>query len=378
MRPALLPVFVAILAVLVAGGGVRAADMEVMDVLGQAISVVSVRGDLAEGDGAKFAELVAGLDRASVMLEGGGGADREALTVGAEIQAKGFATVVLPGMPCTSACALAWVSGVRRYMSKDSAVGFNAAYREQDGVLAESGVANAEIGSFLTHLGLRIEAIRFMTIGKVDAPMMLTPEIARKVGIEIFEQDGLAVTPPQDAPTADLYVGRFVSYSYINARCLPFFAPDAGAIDRGVRAAFEEGNRIVGSGNWVELWTPRFDFVKSRIEADGTLPLCLEAEADLRAQGQPTGIDGPSFDCGQASTPTETAICGDRDLWPKDRAMTAIYFWVREHADAPTRKSVLEAQRAWLKARNACGGDASCLRHVYDTRFSKLKGIELV
>ncbi|KUL92579.1 hypothetical protein DK26_28330, partial [Bosea sp. WAO] len=54
-------------------------------------------------------------------------------------------------------------AGARRYMFKTSRIGFHAAYRTRNGQAQESGMGNAEIGSFLTHLGLRIEAIRYFT-----------------------------------------------------------------------------------------------------------------------------------------------------------------------------------------------------------------------
>jgi hypothetical protein len=67
-------------------------------------------------------------------------------------------------------------------MSPDSQIGFHAAYIQEAGEYRESGVANAEIGSFLTHLGLRIEAIRFFTIAGPKDFRLLTPDKARELG----------------------------------------------------------------------------------------------------------------------------------------------------------------------------------------------------
>jgi hypothetical protein len=55
---------------------------------------------------------------------------------------------------------------------------------------------------------------------------MLTPERARALGIDVFEQNGTEVTSPYDAPTADIHADRFVSYTLLQSRCSGFFQPD--------------------------------------------------------------------------------------------------------------------------------------------------------
>jgi hypothetical protein len=354
-----------------------AADIQLLDIPGQPIQLISIKGEITDGDGVKFYKLVDGIERASVILESPGGLVREALQIGAEIRMRNFATMVLPDTECYSACGLIWVSGARRYMSQSSQIGFHAAYREENGEYRESGVANAEMGSFLTHLGLRIEAIRFFTTAGPANFLLLTPEHARALGIEVFEQSGFDVTTPLDAPTVDTYADRFVSFAFLKSRCAVLFDADVEAIDRAAKTAFNEGNRMVGPDEWVDLWMPMLDRVKAEIESKGALMLCLETEAHLRSQGQPTGVDGPSYACAEAATPTELAMCKDEDVWAKDRAMSSIYFWIRDNVEPATKKQILLVQRNWLKERNACGNDTACLHSVYDSRLEDLKGIEL-
>ena len=88
--------------------------------------------------------------------------------------------------------------------------------------------------------------------------------------------------------------------------------------------------------------------------------LCIEIEASLRRQGLETGIDGPSFDCGKAFTPTERVLCADKDLWAKD-----------------LRRAMLIVQRKWLAVRNRCAADLRCLNNVYDQRLQELKLIKI-
>jgi len=124
-----------------------AAEIEKLDLPGVAVPFVLIRGPIEAGDGDKFETVVIGLSRASVILESPGGLVKEALHIGATIRLEGFATMVPADKECFSACGLIWVSGVRRYMSDTSLIGFHAAYREENGEYRESGVANAEITS---------------------------------------------------------------------------------------------------------------------------------------------------------------------------------------------------------------------------------------
>jgi hypothetical protein len=143
-------------AALCCGTVAQAAEMEKIDLPEIDVPLISLRGPIERGDGDKFSNLASGLPRASVILRSPGRLLKEALQIGATIRMSGFSTMVAADQECFSACGLIWVSGVRRYMSDSSLIGFHAAYREENGEYRESGVANAEIGSYLTHLGLRI------------------------------------------------------------------------------------------------------------------------------------------------------------------------------------------------------------------------------
>jgi hypothetical protein len=355
----------------------KAAEIEKIDLPGIAVPLISVRGPIEAGDGDKFSKLAEGLNRASVILKSPGGLVKEALQIGATIRMSGFSTMVTADQECFSACGLIWVSGVRRYMSDTSLIGFHAAYREENGEYRESGVANAEIGSYLTHLGLRIEAIRYFTTAGPSDFLLLTPDRARMLGIETYKVDGGNVTTPSANLTVDIYADQFVSLSLLQSRCAPFLQPDAAVVKRAHESVFREGNKLVGAEKWVDLWTPLLDEVKAELNKKGALILCIETEAHLRGQGLKTGIDGPSFSCTAAATPTEVSLCRQTELWSKDRAMNSIYMWVRNNVEKNVRKRLLEVQRRWLKDRNNCGGDARCLNAVYDQRLDELRTIDL-
>lgn len=78
-----------------------------------------------------------------------------------------------------------------------------------------------------------------------------------------------------------------------------------------------------------------------------------------------------SFDCARAKTQTEKLICSDTELSRLDDEMAANYKAVLLD---PTRAEVItQAQKLWLKERNACVSD-SCVLRSYLGRLSTLNG----
>ena len=74
----------------------------------------------------------------------------------------------------------------------------------------------------------------------------------------------------------------------------------------------------------------------------------------------------PSFDCARAATATEKAICANPTLAAADREMAQLYKAASGQRDA---------QRAFLRRRNACGGDDGCLGDAYVARIAQLRGL---
>lgn len=75
-----------------------------------------------------------------------------------------------------------------------------------------------------------------------------------------------------------------------------------------------------------------------------------------------------SFNCASAQLPVEKIICADADLSRADSALgTQFKAAMEESADAATRATLLDAQRAWLRQRNACA-DAGCVARSYSER----------
>ncbi|MBK1723556.1 DUF3298 domain-containing protein [Thiocystis violacea] len=79
-----------------------------------------------------------------------------------------------------------------------------------------------------------------------------------------------------------------------------------------------------------------------------------------------------SFDCGKARTWIEQTICGDAALSRLDARMAKAFEAARSAlTEASEREALLEAQRAWLQRRDACG-DTGCLSELYGARLAAL------
>lgn len=79
----------------------------------------------------------------------------------------------------------------------------------------------------------------------------------------------------------------------------------------------------------------------------------------------------PSFACGNASARAEQAICQSATLAAYDRSVAAA--WRRARSLAGDDSAELrQAQKEWLKTRNACGSDADCLGRSMRERVDAL------
>lgn len=90
------------------------------------VPFIFIRGNISEGDATEFERQIGGIKRGLVVLSSSGGEIDEAFKIGAAINGRGLATMVVD--ECASACGLIWLSGVRRYFNQGARIGFHAAY----------------------------------------------------------------------------------------------------------------------------------------------------------------------------------------------------------------------------------------------------------
>lgn len=92
--------------------------------------VLRLTGQIAEGDGARFAEELTRLapPPATVALLSPGGSVMDALAIGRAIRAAGIDTVVEEGAACFSACPYVLAGGVERQVHRAAQVGVHQHY----------------------------------------------------------------------------------------------------------------------------------------------------------------------------------------------------------------------------------------------------------
>jgi len=77
------------------------------------------------------------------------------------------------------------------------------------------------------------------------------------------------------------------------------------------------------------------------------------------------------MDCTKAANAVENTVCANKSLYEVDAQMGAIYRDLFK-ASGPAQAELKRAQRLWLKARNACAEDVSCLDQQYRERLQAL------
>ena len=145
---------------------------------------ILIDGEIIAGDDEKFRKLAAEFSDAIVVLNSEGGAIYPAMDIGRTIKLRGYATVVLDGSSCASACALIWISGSRRIIDGGGEVGFHASYLNTDGTKIETGVGNALVGHYLSQLGFGEKTVVFATLAPPDKILWLNDKTTAMSGIE--------------------------------------------------------------------------------------------------------------------------------------------------------------------------------------------------
>src|ERR1700758_5196301 len=126
-------------------------------------SVVVVEGSLAAFDEDQFAIKAASLSSAFVAFSSDGGSLLAGLRIGEAIRRKGFSTFVPDGRRCASACALAWLAGVERFIGTDALIRFHPASDAASG--EEIGITNTVVDTYLAKIGLPYRAATYVTQG---------------------------------------------------------------------------------------------------------------------------------------------------------------------------------------------------------------------
>jgi uncharacterized protein len=82
--------------------------------------------------------------------------------------------------------------------------------------------------------------------------------------------------------------------------------------------------------------------------------------------------DYAPVDCSKASLPAERAICPSYPLGQAEARMATLFGVVTSLVAPGQRGDIGDAQRKWLKERNACGDDNACIARAYQSRITAL------
>ena len=198
-------------------------------------SSISIEGQIELKDVEAFKAVASRMTSATVNLKSPGGQVGAAIAIGELIRVMGYGTNVKEF--CASACALIWLSGHPRYMSSTARIGFHAAYDAANQQATSSG--NAVVGAYLNKLGLSYNAIAFMTQAPPKNLAYMTPNDAKKFGIEVTVTDRVTGVPQRPAVANT-----------------PFQRLGPGKTPAAKVALYEEdqsnpnGTRFVGSALW--------------------------------------------------------------------------------------------------------------------------------
>jgi hypothetical protein len=160
--------------------------------------VVVVEGSLAAFDEDQFAAKTAPLSSAFVAFSSDGGSLVAGLRIGEAIRRKRFSTIVPDGRRCASACALAWLGGVERFIGTSGKISFHAAY---DAASDESGVGTAVVDAYLSKIGLPYEAVIYITQAASNEMTWLNMSDTAQRGIRVTLLSSLAKETMAAIPT---------------------------------------------------------------------------------------------------------------------------------------------------------------------------------
>jgi uncharacterized protein YecT (DUF1311 family) len=158
-------------------------------------------------------------------------------------------------------------------------------------------------------------------------------------------------------------------YMALSYNCSELMNVDPVFLRSRGEAILKSGHEMFGGETFVPLLGEYLEMTKSQIAEQGAVRWCIQADANLRADGLDTGITGPSFDCSLAVTPAEQALCASQSLWVLDRVMANVYFHYKRTSAGQEAKEFLNTQRNWLKRRDECAGDVACLSERYSSRL---------
>lgn len=100
----------------------------------------------------------------------------------------------------------------------------------------------------------------------------------------------------------------------------------------------------------------------------------LAATTTLPPSFAQAGVYAP-LNCSKATSPSERTICRDYALGQQEARLATLFGLATAFVAMGQRGDIQDAQRAWLKRRDACGENSACLTKAYDDRIAEVSGV---
>lgn len=91
--------------------------------------------------------------------------------------------------------------------------------------------------------------------------------------------------------------------------------------------------------------------------------------------GLALGADYAPINCAKAASAAERTICGNYALGQAEARMATLYGVAMSLVAMGQRGDIGDAQKQWLKAREACGTSVACLTKSYSGRITQLNKV---
>lgn len=86
-------------------------------------------------------------------------------------------------------------------------------------------------------------------------------------------------------------------------------------------------------------------------------------------------VDYAPLECAKAKSETEKTICSDYSLGQSEARMATLFELTTSLVAMGQRGDIQDAQRGFIKQREACGANIACIRNAYGARIKQLEGV---
>lgn len=172
-----------------ASTGASAADITISERDADSAVVISISGEIVDGDEDTFRTLARKAPNAIVNLNSPGGSINPAMEIGRIIWFNGMSTFV-QNAECASACGLIWLAGYPRAISTNGKVGFHAVYSKASKYqIRESSSGNALVGAYIGSLKFGSKIVEYATAEPSSSMKWLNEADAKLLDLDVLFLD---------------------------------------------------------------------------------------------------------------------------------------------------------------------------------------------